>query len=169
MESAWTKRAICIMAANQVLVYSPEGKLLGKVQTEETPSNCTFGDADFGSLYITARTSVYRARLDVKGNSLLTARLLSAESRRYPTRPFLGVGALIFEDGKILLVERGKEPLKGYWSIPGGIVETGEKLEEASAAKLPKRPVWMSSRTRCSKSSSGSCLMPKASPSITTF
>jgi len=30
-----------------------------------------------------------------------------------------------------LLVERGKEPLKGYWSIPGGIVETGEKLEEA--------------------------------------
>ncbi len=40
------------------------------------------------------------------------------------------MGALIFEDGKILLVERGKEPLKGYWSIPGGIVETGEKLEE---------------------------------------
>ncbi len=50
--------------------------------------------------------------------------------RRYPSRPFLGVGALIFEDGKILLVERGKEPLKGYWSLPGGIVETGEKLEE---------------------------------------
>ncbi|HEX5228533.1 MAG TPA: NUDIX hydrolase [Bryobacteraceae bacterium] len=43
----------------------------------------------------------------------------------------MGVGALIFETGKILLVERGKEPLKGYWSIPGGIVETGEKLEEA--------------------------------------
>jgi 8-oxo-dGTP diphosphatase len=40
------------------------------------------------------------------------------------------VGALIFEGGQILLVERGKEPLKGYWSIPGGIVETGEKLEE---------------------------------------
>jgi 8-oxo-dGTP diphosphatase len=52
-------------------------------------------------------------------------------SRRYPSRPFLGVGALIFEDQKILLVERGKEPLKGYWSIPGGIVETGEKLVEA--------------------------------------
>ena len=53
------------------------------------------------------------------------------ESRQYPSRPFLGVGALIFEEGKILLVERGKEPLKGYWSLPGGIVETGEKLEEA--------------------------------------
>lgn len=41
------------------------------------------------------------------------------------------MGALIFENQKILLVERGKEPLKGYWSIPGGIVETGEKLAEA--------------------------------------
>ena len=41
------------------------------------------------------------------------------------------MGALIFEGGKILLVERGNEPLKGYWSIPGGIVETGEKLEDA--------------------------------------
>jgi mutator protein MutT len=40
------------------------------------------------------------------------------------------VGALIFENGRILLVERGQEPLKGFWSIPGGIVETGEKLEE---------------------------------------
>lgn len=37
---------------------------------------------------------------------------------------------MIIEDGRILLVERGKEPLKGYWSIPGGIVETGEKLEQ---------------------------------------
>lgn len=46
-------------------------------------------------------------------------------------RPFLGVGALIFDADKILLVERAKEPLQGFWSIPGGIVETGEKLEEA--------------------------------------
>jgi len=41
------------------------------------------------------------------------------------------VGALIFDGTKLLLVERGNEPLKGYWSLPGGIVETGEKLEEA--------------------------------------
>ena len=53
------------------------------------------------------------------------------DDRRYPTRPFLGVGALIFDGTKILLVERGKDPLKGYWSLPGGILETGEKLEEA--------------------------------------
>ena len=53
------------------------------------------------------------------------------DDRRYPSRPFLGVGALIFEDAKILLVERGKEPLKGFWSLPGGILESGEKLEAA--------------------------------------
>jgi ADP-ribose pyrophosphatase YjhB (NUDIX family) len=41
------------------------------------------------------------------------------------------VGALIIEDNRILLVERGKEPLKGYWSLPGGAVETGESLEFA--------------------------------------
>ena len=37
---------------------------------------------------------------------------------------------MIFQDRGILLVERGREPLKGYWSIPGGIVETGEKLAD---------------------------------------
>ncbi len=43
----------------------------------------------------------------------------------------LGVGALIFDGGRILLVERGREPLKDYWSLPGGAVETGERLEAA--------------------------------------
>jgi 8-oxo-dGTP diphosphatase len=41
------------------------------------------------------------------------------------------VGAIIFDGDKILLVERAGEPLKGYWSLPGGLLETGEKLEEA--------------------------------------
>ena len=52
-------------------------------------------------------------------------------TRRYPERPVLGVGALIFEGAKVLLVERGNEPLKGWWSLPGGGVETGERLEAA--------------------------------------
>jgi ADP-ribose pyrophosphatase YjhB (NUDIX family) len=51
------------------------------------------------------------------------------ESRRYPARPLLGVGAVVLEDGKVLLIERGQEPLKGYWTLPGGLVETGERLE----------------------------------------
>ncbi len=55
--------------------------------------------------------------------------------RKYPKQPLLGVGALIFtrsgRRGPILLIERGGEPLKGYWSLPGGLVETGELLEDA--------------------------------------
>jgi mutator protein MutT len=43
----------------------------------------------------------------------------------------LGVGALIVDNARILLVERGNAPLAGYWSLPGGGVETGERLEEA--------------------------------------
>jgi ADP-ribose pyrophosphatase YjhB (NUDIX family) len=43
----------------------------------------------------------------------------------------LGVGALIFNGNEILVVERAGEPLKGYWSLPGGLVETGELIEDA--------------------------------------
>lgn len=52
-------------------------------------------------------------------------------SRRYPARPLLGVGALLYRRGCVLLVERGTEPLKGYWSLPGGLVEPGERLSDA--------------------------------------
>jgi 8-oxo-dGTP diphosphatase len=41
------------------------------------------------------------------------------------------VGALIIDGGRILMVERGREPLKDWWSLPGGVVETGERLETA--------------------------------------
>ncbi len=49
--------------------------------------------------------------------------------RRYPHRPILGVGAIILQRDQVLLVERGKAPLKGYWSLPGGVLELGERLE----------------------------------------
>lgn len=52
-------------------------------------------------------------------------------SRHYPERPVLGVGALIFDGDRILLVQRGNEPYQGWWSLPGGGVETGERLEAA--------------------------------------
>jgi len=52
-------------------------------------------------------------------------------SRRYPQAPLLGVGAVVFRGEDVLLIERGKEPLKGWWTLPGGLVEPGERLENA--------------------------------------
>ncbi|PYX01900.1 MAG: NUDIX hydrolase [Acidobacteria bacterium] len=54
-------------------------------------------------------------------------------NREYPESPIVGVGALIVEDGRVLLVKRGHPPLKGEWSVPGGAVEIGETLREAAA------------------------------------
>jgi ADP-ribose pyrophosphatase YjhB (NUDIX family) len=51
--------------------------------------------------------------------------------RDYPARPLVGVGAVIFRGEQILLVQRGKEPSKGIWTIPGGMVELGETVREA--------------------------------------
>ncbi len=51
--------------------------------------------------------------------------------RDYPDRPFLGVGAVIIDDNKVLLVRRANPPLQGEWSIPGGLVETGESTRDA--------------------------------------
>jgi gluconolactonase len=55
------------VAAEGVLIYSPQGELLRTIGLSETPSNLAFGDPDFSTLYVTARTSVYRIRLGVKG------------------------------------------------------------------------------------------------------
>ncbi len=49
----------------------------------------------------------------------------------YPEHPVVGVGAIIVQEGKLLLEKRGHEPAKGKWSIPGGTVELGESLEAA--------------------------------------
>jgi mutator protein MutT len=51
-------------------------------------------------------------------------------TRQYPDRPFVGVGAVIVDGGRVLLVRRKHEPLAGEWSLPGGAVEVGETLEE---------------------------------------
>jgi len=55
------------VAARAVYVYSPQAQLLGQITLAETPSNLSFGESDLKSLFITARTSVYRVRLNVKG------------------------------------------------------------------------------------------------------
>ncbi len=52
-------------------------------------------------------------------------------SRTYPTRPYLAVSAAIFRDGKVLIVRRARPPARGVYTLPGGGVELGERLEEA--------------------------------------
>ena len=48
--------------------------------------------------------------------------------RDYPDRPLVGVGAVIVDQGRVVVVRRSHEPLKGEWSIPGGVLELGETL-----------------------------------------
>lgn len=55
------------VTANELAIYSAQGKLLRSIEFAETPRNCAFGDPDFQTLYVTALTSVYRIRLTVKG------------------------------------------------------------------------------------------------------
>jgi 8-oxo-dGTP diphosphatase len=50
--------------------------------------------------------------------------------REFPSTPLLAVGAVIIEAERVLLVRRGAEPLKGHWSLPGGLLEVGESLTE---------------------------------------
>jgi 8-oxo-dGTP diphosphatase len=57
-------------------------------------------------------------------------------AREYPDRPVVGVGGVIVEDGRALLIRRGSEPLLGQWSIPGGTLELGESLQQGVAREL---------------------------------
>jgi mutator protein MutT len=51
--------------------------------------------------------------------------------REFPSAPLIGVGAVVVDRGRVLLVRRGTEPMKGRWTLPGGLVELGEPLEAA--------------------------------------
>lgn len=59
-----------------------------------------------------------------------------ASSREFPERPIVGVGGVIIQDSRTLLIRRGSEPLRGHWSIPGGTLELGETLEQGVAREL---------------------------------
>lgn len=48
--------------------------------------------------------------------------------REFPQTPLVGVGAVVVHNGRVLLVRRGSEPLKGHWTLPGGMLEVGEAL-----------------------------------------
>ena len=53
-----------------------------------------------------------------------------------PDRPFVGVGGVVFVGDRVVLIRRGKEPLRGRWVIPGGTVELGETLQEAVVREI---------------------------------
>ena len=52
--------------------------------------------------------------------------------REFPEIPFVGVGAIIIEDARVVLVKRAHPPLQAEWSIPGGVLEVGELVREAA-------------------------------------
>ena len=52
------------------------------------------------------------------------------ETRQYPKQPLIGVGAIIVQGDRVVLVKRGHPPLEGEWSIPGGVLEVGETIRE---------------------------------------
>ncbi len=54
--------------------------------------------------------------------------MASIIEREFPATPLVGVGAVVVHDGRVLLVRRGNEPLKGHWTLPGGMLEVGEAL-----------------------------------------
>ena len=58
-------------------------------------------------------------------------------SRRYPAAPLVGVGVVVLnERGEVLLAKRGKPPRAGEWSIPGGLLDLGEQLEDAARREV---------------------------------
>ena len=56
--------------------------------------------------------------------------------REFPEAPLIGVGAVVVDHGRVLLVRRGREPLKGKWSLPGGLLELGESLSAGVAREV---------------------------------
>ena len=56
--------------------------------------------------------------------------------RQYPDRPIVAVGAAVCWGGRLLVVQRGKAPSKGVWTVPGGAVDLGETMREAAAREV---------------------------------
>jgi 8-oxo-dGTP diphosphatase len=64
--------------------------------------------------------------------TLKFARMLAHMQREFPDVPLIGVGAIIIEGPRVVLVKRAHPPLQAQWSIPGGVLEVGEMMREAA-------------------------------------
>ena len=53
-------------------------------------------------------------------------------NREFPEHPLVGVGAIIIEGDRVVLVKRAHPPIQGQWSIPGGVLEVGEMVREGA-------------------------------------
>ncbi len=53
-------------------------------------------------------------------------------NREFPEHPLIGIGSIIIEAGRVVLVKRAHPPIQGHWSIPGGVLEVGEMIREAA-------------------------------------
>ncbi|MCU0893324.1 MAG: NUDIX hydrolase [Rhodospirillales bacterium] len=60
----------------------------------------------------------------------------TAVKRTYPQTPLVGVGAIVFNRGRVLLVRRAKDPRRGQWSLPGGLQKLGETVAEAACREV---------------------------------
>lgn len=72
----------------------------------------------------------------MRGPIHATMRPVMTSERDYPARPLAGVGAIVWKDDAVLLVKRGREPLKGRWNVPGGLQELGETTREAACREV---------------------------------
>ena len=58
------------------------------------------------------------------------------DGRLFPARPLIGVSVAVIREGRVLLAARANEPMRGVWTLPGGLVEAGERLAEAALREL---------------------------------
>lgn len=95
------------------------------------PSRLRAGHSHF--LIEDARIRRHKRVITAEGEGAVERAARPASTRRYPTRPITGVGAVIMIGTGVVLIKRKYEPLAGHWSLPGGTLDLGETLESATA------------------------------------
>ena len=85
-----------------------------------------------------------------------------SDGREYPSDPRVGVGAVVLDGARVLLVRRGKAPSYGKWSLPGGMVELGETTREAVQREIEEECGLKIRVVDVAASSIAWCAMPRA-------